>query len=108
MHSAIYRGTRLCRALEDDYPAIEQHAKAEGGTRKKLSMIATVTNQGKARWMMIDAAFDADKRIESLQSLIQGVGKRVPRTQNKWSAVHGSAKRSWCRGAEINQQPSFE
>ncbi len=25
-----------------------------GGTRQKLSMIATVTNQGKTRWMIID------------------------------------------------------
>jgi len=30
---------------------------ALGGTRQKLSMIATVTNQGKTRWMIIDEAF---------------------------------------------------
>ena len=74
--------------LDNEYPAIEQRAKAEGaevhwgdetavvntdvrgrgyapagktpvtfavgGTRQKLSMIATVTNQGKTRWMIID------------------------------------------------------
>jgi hypothetical protein len=34
-------------------------AMAVGGTRHKLSMIATVTNQGKTRWMIIDEAFDA-------------------------------------------------
>ena len=33
-------------------------AMAVGGTRQKLSMIATVTNQGKTRWMIIDEAFD--------------------------------------------------
>jgi hypothetical protein len=27
---------------------------AVGGTREKLSMISTVTNQGKARWMIIE------------------------------------------------------
>ena len=32
-------------------------AMALGGTRQKLSMIATVTNQGKTRWMIIDEAF---------------------------------------------------
>ena len=37
-----------------------------GGTRQKLSMIATVTNQGKTRWMIIDEAFNADKLIEFL------------------------------------------
>ena len=40
-----------------------------GGTRHKLSMIATVTNQGKARWMIIDDAFNADKLIEFLGGL---------------------------------------
>jgi len=37
---------------------------AVGGTRHKLSMIATVSNQGKTRWMIIDEAFDADKFIK--------------------------------------------
>ena len=41
-------------------------AMAVSGTRQKLSMIATVTNQGKTRWMIIDEAFDADKLIEFL------------------------------------------
>ncbi len=37
-----------------------------GGTRQKLSMIATVTNQGKTRWIIVDEAFNADKLIEFL------------------------------------------
>ena len=41
-------------------------AMAVGGTRQRLSMIATVTNQGRTRWMIIDEAFDADKLIEFL------------------------------------------
>ena len=49
---------------------------AIGGTRQKLSMIATVTNQGKARWIIIDEAFDADKRIEFLQAVIKDAGKK--------------------------------
>lgn len=48
-----------------------------GGTRQKLSMIATVTNQGKTRWMIIDDAFDSEKLIEFLQALIQDSGKKV-------------------------------
>ena len=52
-------------------------AMAVGGTRQKLSMIATVTNQGKTRWMIIDEALDADKFIEFLQALIKDAGKKV-------------------------------
>ena len=44
---------------------------AVGGTRHKLSMIATVTNQGKMRWMIIDESFHSDKRIEFLKALIK-------------------------------------
>ncbi len=50
---------------------------AVGGTRQKLSMIATVTNQGKARWRIIDDAFDSEKLIEFLQALIKDAGKKV-------------------------------
>ena len=52
-------------------------AMAVGGTRQKRSMIATVTNQGKARWMIIDCAFDADKFIEFLPVLIKVAGNRT-------------------------------
>ena len=45
-----------------------------GSTRQKLSMIATVTNRGKARWMIIDEAFNSDRLIEFLQSADQGRG----------------------------------
>jgi pantothenate kinase len=51
-------------------------AMTVGGTRQKLSMIATVTNQGKTRWMIIDEAFNADKLIEFLQGLIKDAGRK--------------------------------
>ena len=35
-------------------------------------------NQGKARWMIIDEAFDAGKFIEFLQALIQGKRRGIP------------------------------
>jgi transposase len=34
---------------------------AVGGTRAKLSMISTVTNQGRANWMIIDGAFHHER-----------------------------------------------
>ena len=52
-------------------------AMAVGGARQKRSMIATVTDQGKARWMIIDCAFDADKFIALLQALIKDAGNRT-------------------------------
>ena len=46
-----------------------------GGTREKLSMISTVTNQGRANWMIIDGAFNHERLIEFLQALVRD-GKR--------------------------------
>ena len=51
-----------------------------GGMGQKLSMIATVTNQGKARWMIIEEAFNSDKLIEFLEALIKDAGKK-PRSE---------------------------
>ncbi len=50
-------------------------AMAVCGTREKLSMISTVTNQGRANWMTIDGAFNHERLIEFLQVLVQE-GKR--------------------------------
>lgn len=95
--------------LDQEYPAIERRAKAEGGeihwgdetalvntdvrgrsyaprgktpvtmavggTREKLSMISTVTNQGRTNWMIIDGAFNHERLIEFLQALVRD-GKR--------------------------------
>jgi hypothetical protein len=47
------------------------------GTRQKLSMIATVTNQGKPRWMIIDGAFNSDRLIEFLDALIKDASRKV-------------------------------
>jgi transposase len=40
---------------------------AVGGTRQELSMIASITNQGKARWMIIDGAFNPEWLSNSLR-----------------------------------------
>lgn len=51
---------------------------AVGGTRHKLSMIASVTNQGKMRWMIIDESFNSDKLIEFMASLIVDTDRKRP------------------------------
>ena len=70
-------------------------AMAVGGTRQKLSMIATVTNQGKTRWMIIDEAFDADKLIEFLQSLIKDAGKKVFLILDNLRVHHSKLVKAW-------------
>jgi hypothetical protein len=55
-------------------------ARAVGGTREKLSMISTVTNQGRANWMIIDGAFNHERLIEFFEALIRDgrrLGKKV-------------------------------
>jgi transposase len=70
-------------------------AMAVGGTRQKLSMIATVTNQGKARWMIIDEAFDAEKLIEFLQALIKDAGKKVFLILDNLRVHHSKLVKAW-------------
>ena len=66
-----------------------------GGTRHKLSMIATVTNQGKARWMIIDEAFDADKLIEFLAALVKDAGKKVFLILDNLRVHHSRFVKAW-------------
>lgn len=66
-----------------------------GGTRQKLSMIATVTNQGKARWMIIDETFDADKFIEFLHALIKDAGKKVFLILDNLRVHHSKIVKAW-------------
>ena len=64
-------------------------------TRQKLSMIATVTNQGKTRRMIIDEAFDADKLIEFLQALIEDAGKKVFLILDNLRVHHSKLVKAW-------------
>ena len=70
-------------------------AFAVGGTRQKLSMIATVTNQGKTRWMIIDEAFNSDKLIEFLESLIKDAGKKVFLILDNLRVHHSKPVKAW-------------
>ena len=70
-------------------------AYAVGGTRQKLSMIATVTNQGKTRWMIIDESFDAAKLIEFLQALIQDADRKVFLILDNLRVHHSKLVKEW-------------
>jgi hypothetical protein len=58
-------------------------------------LIATVTNQGKTRWMIIDEAFDADKLIEFLQALIKDAGKKVFLILDNLRVHHSKLVKAW-------------
>ena len=68
---------------------------AVGGTRQKLSIVATVTNQGKRRCMIIDESFNSDKLIEFLQALIQDAGKKVFLILDKLRVHHSKPVKAW-------------
>lgn len=70
-------------------------AMARGGTRQKLSMIATETIQGKTRWMIIDEAFDATKIIEFFQALIKDSGKKVFLIWDNLFLHHSKLVKAW-------------
>lgn len=68
---------------------------AVGGTRQKLSMIATVTNQGKTRWMIIDEAFNSDKLIEFLEALVKDADKKVFLILDNLRVHHSKPVKAW-------------
>lgn len=68
---------------------------AVGGTRQKLSMIATVTNQGKTRWMIIDEAFNSDRLIEFLEALIKDAGRKVFLILDNLRVHHSKPVKAW-------------
>ncbi len=82
-----------------------------GGTRQKLSMIATVTNQGKTRWMIIDEAFNADRLIEFLEALIRDAGRKVFLILDNLRVHHSKPVKEWLstrkKQIEIFYLPSY-
>lgn len=68
---------------------------AIGGTRQKLSMIASFTNQGKARWMIIDGAFNHEKLIEFFELLIEDAGRQVLMILDNLSVHHCKPVKAW-------------
>ena len=68
---------------------------AVGGTREKLSMISTVTNQGKTRWMIVEDAFNADKLIEFLEALVKDAGRKVFLILDNLRVHHSKPVKAW-------------
>lgn len=66
-----------------------------GGTRHKLSMISTVTNQGKARWMTIEDASNADKLIEFLKAPTKDADRKVFLIPDNLRVHHSTPVKEW-------------
>lgn len=77
-------------------------AMVVGGTRQKLSMIASVTNQGKARWMIIDGAFNHEKLIEFFEALVADAGRKVFLILDNLGVHHCKPVKQWL--AEHSEQ----
>lgn len=72
-------------------------ARAVGGTREKLSMISTVTNQGKTRWMIIDGAFNGDRLIEFFEALIKNAPRKVFIILDNLGVHHCKPVKAWLK-----------
>jgi transposase len=73
-----------------------------GGTRQKLSMISTVTNQGKTSWMIIDGNFNHLRLIEFFEALIKQAGRKVFLVLDNLGVHHCAPVKKWL--AEHNEQ----
>ncbi len=70
-------------------------AFAVGGLRQKLSMISTVTNQGKSRWMIVEENFDTDKSIEFLGALIKDALQKIFLMVDHLRGHHSKLVKAW-------------
>jgi len=68
---------------------------AVGGTRQKLSMLASVTNQGKARWMIIDGAFNHEKLIEFFEARVADTEHKVFLILDNLGVHHCKPVKAW-------------
>jgi len=75
-------------------------AYAVGGKREKLSMISTVTNQGKTRWMIIEEAFNSDRLIEFLEALIKDADRKVFLILDNLRVHHSKPVKAWLEDHE--------
>lgn len=58
-------------------------------------MIATVTNQGKARWMITEEAFNSDRLIEFLKALIKDASRKVFLILANLRVHHSKPVKAW-------------
>ena len=60
-----------------------------------MSMIATVTNQGKTRWMLTDGALNHEKLIKFFESLVKGADKKIFLILDNLGVHHCEPVKAW-------------
>ncbi len=121
------------RWLDDEYPAIQARAKAEGAEihwadetglrsdsqhgrsyapkgetpvirlnakRHSASLISSVTNQGKVRFMIYDKAMNAQLLIRFFKRLIQDAGRKIFVILDNLRAHHAKIVKEWLKKHE--------
>jgi transposase len=68
---------------------------SSGGTRQKLSMISTVTNQGMVRWQIIDDSYNADNLIIFLELLLKDASRKIFLIWDNLRAHHSLKVKAW-------------
>ena len=69
--------------------------RAVWGSREKFSMISTVTNRGKCRWMIIDGAFNSDRLIDFMGLLVKDAGRKVFLILDNLRVHHSKPVKKW-------------
>lgn len=75
--------------------------RAVCGKREKFSMISTVTNRGKCRWMIIDGAFNSERFIEFMKLLIKDADHKIFLVLDNLRVHHSKPVKKW---VEENQE----
>ncbi len=70
-------------------------AIAVGRTSETLLMISTMTNQGEARWMTIDGAFNSERLIEFFEALTNDAPREVFLMLNHLGAQRSKPVTAW-------------
>lgn len=65
------------------------------GSRQRFSMISSVNNQGKCYWMIISEAFNADRLIEFMESIVKDVGRKVFLVMDNLKVHHCKPVKEW-------------
>lgn len=65
------------------------------GSRQRFSMISSVNNQGKCYWMIINDAFNADRLIEFMESIVKDVKRKVFLVMDNLKVHHCKPVKEW-------------
>lgn len=81
------------------------------GSRQRFSMISSVNNQGKCYWMIINDAFNADRLIEFMESIVKDVKRKVFLVMDNLKVHHCKPVKEWLEAhkerIEVFYLPSY-